>query len=178
MAKKTKREYLQSIVHEYMIEFGVETVNLDKVADWAVATKKYQRNPRSMQKQAKDEIARALRGERHIDPQGRVVRTMHPIKVVGEQGTFSWEWDDIRSAKPERMRIAFSYRRQAILADVHRHKNDVDSYNDNNNYNELIPLFDYDFNKDVAEGEMPTEYNEDELDFDLDGEEETEDTKR
>lgn len=169
MAKKTLREYLQAIAHEYMIEHGVESIDLDEVTEWAIKTGRYSRKPKNMHQRAKAEIARALRDERHIDPQGRTVRTMHSIRVKGEQGTFKWEWDDIRTAKPDRMRTAFSYRRQGIAADVFRHKDDVDSYNDNNKYDARIPLFDYNFNQDVAEADQPTEYIEEDLDFDLDG---------
>ena len=167
--KATLTEQYQAIAHEYMIEHGVEVLNMKDLADWAVRTGRFQRQPKSIEQLAREEISRALRAERHTDPQGRYVRTMHaaPIKIEGEQGTL-WEWVDIRSAPPPRMRAAFSYKRQAILADVLRHKGDVDSYNDNNNFNTRLPLFDYDFNKDVAEAELPTEYNEDELDIELD----------
>ena len=168
-AKPTLNEQLQAMVHEYMIEHGLEVVNLDDVAAWAIATRRYQRQPKTMKQTAKEEIARALRAERHVDPQGRTVRTMHPIpvKVEGEQGAL-WEWVDMRTAPPDRMRAAFSYRRQAIVSDVLRHKDDVDSFNDNNLFGVQIPLFDYDFNKDVAESGLPTDYKEDELSMGLD----------
>lgn len=48
-----------------------------------------------------------------------------------------------------------------------RHKDDVDSYNENNTHNAQISLFDYDFTKDIAEAELPTEYNEDEVAIEL-----------
>ncbi len=165
--RPTLNEQLQAIVHAYMIEYGLEEVNLDDVAAWAVKMGLYQRQPKTMIQTAKEEIARALRAERHVDPQGRTVRTMHPVKIEGEQGAL-WEWVDMRTARPKRMRAAFSYRRQAIVADVLRHKTDVDSYNDNNRFGVQIPLFDYDFNKDVAESELPTNYDEEALSMGLD----------
>ena len=166
MAKGRKlAEQNQAIVHEWMIEFGTETVNLEAVAKWAILTGRWKRPPKTQEQVCKDDLARALRSERHIDPQGRTVRTMHSIKIEGGDRPL-WEWEDIRTAQPERMRIAFSQRRQGILADVLRHKDDVDSYNDNNRHGGQLPLFDYNFNLDIEEGNLPTEYNEDEFDFD------------
>lgn len=157
-------EQNQAIVHEFMIEFGTETVSLEAVAKWAIRTGRWQRPPKTQEQICKDELARALRSERHIDPQGRLVRTMHSIKIEGADRPL-WEWEDIRTAQPERMRTAFSQRRQGILADVLRHKDDVDSYNANNMYNAQLPLFDYNFNLDIEEGSLPTDYDEDSFDF-------------
>jgi hypothetical protein len=165
MAKGRKIvEQNQAIVHEWMIENG-STVNLDAVAKWAVGTGRWQRPQKTQEQICKDELAKALRSERHVDPQGRHVRTMHSIKIEGEDKPL-WEWEDIRTARPERIRTAFSQRRQGILADVLRHKDDVDSYNENNTHNAQLPLFDYNFNLDIEEGNLPTEYNEDEADLD------------
>lgn len=167
--KTTLREQNQAIVNEYMLEFNVEIINMDKVAAWAIETGRYNRSPKTMQQRAKEEISKSLRAERHIDPQGRTVRTMHPIKVKieGEQVPL-WVWVDIRTATRKQMRKAFSRQRQAIQRDVMGHKQNVDSFNDNNINGEQIPLFDYNFNKDVVEAELPTEYNEDEIAMDFD----------
>lgn len=162
--RKTIGMQLQDIVHEYMIEHGLEEVDLDAAARWAVETGKYQRKTISLEQQCRREMARALRSERHIDPQGREVRTMHPVRVPeikGVKGEQFVLWADIRNATPKHMRLSFSQNRRRILADVKRHKNDVDSYNDNNKHNAVLPLFDYNFNLDLEEGDLPTEYNED-----------------
>jgi len=55
------------------------------------------------------------------------------------------------------MRVSFQQRRLAILADCKQHKTDVDSYNHNNEYHVQL-LFDYDFNTDLEEGSLPTQY--------------------
>jgi hypothetical protein len=55
------------------------------------------------------------------------------------------------------MRISFQQRRQGILADCRQHKTDVESYNDNNRFKASL-LFDYDFNADLQELELPTKY--------------------
>jgi hypothetical protein len=148
-----------------MAEYRVETVNLEVVAKWAISTGRWQRSPKTQEQICKDELARSLRSERHYDAQGRLVRTMHPIKIEGTDKPL-WEWEDIRTAQPKRMHTAFSQRRQGILADVIRHKTDVESYNENNVYNVQLSLFDYNFNLDIEEGNLPTEYNEDDASFD------------
>lgn len=156
--------WLQNIVHEYQKEFDVDVVDLDVVTDWAVRTKRYTRSAPTVHQQCRRELAAALRTERHIDPQGRVVRTMHSvkkkIKVQGEQITM-WEWADIRTAEPMYMQLSLQQRRQGILAGVKQHKIDWSSYNENNRYAVQLNMFDYNFNLDLEESELPTEYDED-----------------
>lgn len=167
----TLRRQLQSIVHDYMEEFGVDEVDLDVVAQWALDTGRYQRKPLDMLKQCKRELSRALRSEHHVDPQGREVRTMHPVRVKDgpEQLVI---WADIRNAKPSHMRVSLQQRRQAILRDCYRHSVDTESYNDNNTFKVTLPLFSYDFNTDLDELKLPTDYPEGEADTDFDEDDE------
>ena len=67
-------------------------------------------------------------------------------------------WADIETAKPEHMRISFSQSRQGISADCVAHNTIVESFNDNNRYGATLELFDYNFNPDIAEKKLPTEY--------------------
>ena len=156
---KSFASQLVELVEEYMQAHQVEEVDLDDVSAWACRTEKYQRPPISMQKQCRREMARALRQTRHIDPQEREVRTKHAveIKLKGEQFVL---WVDIRTAKPNTMRKSFSQNRERIACDVRRHSTDVDSYNDNNLYGATLPLFDYDFNKDLVEAKMSGLYDD------------------
>ena len=57
------------------------------------------------------------------------------------------------------MRISFQQRRHGILADCKHHRTDVESYNDNNNYQVQLE-FDYDFTPDLEESNMPTVYDD------------------
>jgi hypothetical protein len=70
----------------------------------------------------------------------------------GEQG---WLWDDMRTAPHQFLQMAFQQRRQDIVADCHRLKTDVDSYNDNRNPIEPIQL-NLNFTNDVLELELAT----------------------
>lgn len=172
MARRSRKEEILDFVYQYKIETGAEAIDIAEVANWAISNGVYTRPPKSTQQQAKEDISRALRGARHQDPQGRVVRTMHPVPLTikGEQQPLDFVWVDLRTANPTEMRAALSYRRQGILADVKRHKDDADSYNDNNLHNAQIPLFDYNFNSDLAEAAMPDEYDEDALALELEEE--------
>lgn len=159
-AGRTLREQLQGMVHEYMQEHNVSEVDLDEVADWAVSTGRYQREPIGIVKQCRAQLSEACRSEHFMDPQGRDVRSMHPVRIVegSRQMVF---WADFRTARPGHMRLSFQQRRQAILADCRAHKVDVDSYNDNNSFDVKLPLFSYNFDRDLREMNLPKDYPED-----------------
>jgi hypothetical protein len=150
---------LRNIVHEFMKVNRVTEVDLDTVAHWAVKNGYYQRPALTVVKQCKRELAQALRTERITDRQGREVRRMHPVRVRDlEEDKQLVIWADIEYAKPNHMRVSFSQRRQGILDHCRQHKTDVESYNDNNMFKARLPLFDYNFNPDLEEGDLPTEY--------------------
>jgi hypothetical protein len=172
VAKRTCKSYYEELldmVDEYKAIHGDKTVDPKIVIKWAIATGRYNRPPQTMEQRGTADLRRALRHARHMDSQGRTVRTNHPAayKIAGEQLTL---WADIREAEPEHMRVAFQQRRLGILADVKRHKADVDSYNDNNRFGVTLPLYDYNFNVDLEEAELPTEYDEDSVEIDFDDE--------
>lgn len=156
---KSLQKNLRSIVHEFMKVNGVTEVDLDTVAQWAVKNRLYQRPALTLVKQCKRELAQALRTERIMDRQGREVRRMHPVRIKDAQEDKQMViWADIEYAKPNHMRVSFSQRRQGILDYCRQHKTDVESYNDNNTFSATLPLFDYNFNADLEEGDLPTEY--------------------
>lgn len=156
-AGKTLREQLQGIVHDYMEAHKVDEVDLGEVAEWAVETGRYRRQPVSIIRQCKEQLSEACRSEIVKDRKGREARRMHPVRITdhGRQMVF---WADIYTAKPGHMKVSFQQRRQAILADCRAHKSDVEFYNENNSFKVKLPLFDYNFNPDLRELEMPTEY--------------------
>lgn len=71
-----------------------------------------------------------------------------------------WEWADIKTAKPDHMRLSLTLRRNGIVADAWHHLLDTRSYNDNNIHGAELPLFDYDINKDLVEKELPEDWPE------------------
>jgi hypothetical protein len=155
-------EELRDTFREYKAVSNNSIIDPIAVMRWAIANNRYSRPPKPMLKQATEDLRKALAQERYVDKQGREVRKYHVAnyEVDGEQLPL---WSDISEAQPDHMRISLQQRRQGILADVKRHKDDVDSYNDNNKFNTQIPLFNYNFELDLEEAEMPSEYNEDDL---------------
>ncbi len=95
---------------------------------------------------------------------------MHPVRIKDGPRQMVF-WADFRTAKPGHMRLSFQQRRQGILADCRAHKKDIESYNDNNAFNVKLPLFSYDFNPDLREMELPTEYPDERPDGTEEGEE-------
>jgi hypothetical protein len=162
-------EELRDIFLEYKSVSQDSVIDPNAVMRWAIANNKYSRPPKTMLKQASEDLRKALSQERYIDKQGRTVRKYHVAiyEVDGEQLPL---YADILEAQPDHMRVSLQQRRQGIFADVKRHKDDVDSYNDNNKFNVQIPLFSYNFELDLEEVEMPSEYDEDNIDVDLDSE--------
>jgi hypothetical protein len=158
-ARKTLREQLQAIAHDYMDEFKVDSIDLDTVAQWAVSRGRYRREPASLVRRCKSELSRALRAEHYMDPQGREIRLMHPARLpFGDTNIVVWA--DIRKAKPTHMQISLQQRRHGMAYDAVQHKLDWASYNDNNQFSVKLPMFDYNLNKDLEELDAPDEYSD------------------
>lgn len=170
--RQTRSEEAVNLAHEFMDEADTDFIDMDSFTDWAIAMGRYARPPKAYRQQAKEDLTRLLRSARHTDRQGRSVRSMQavPIQIAGEQQPLLFSWVDARTARPDEMRAALAYTRQAILSDVKRHKADADSYNDNNIHGAQIPPSDYNFNTDLVEMSLPSEYDEDALGEELERE--------
>lgn len=110
---------------------------MEAVAEWAIATGRYQRQPMTLFQQCKRELSRAVQQSLFKDPQGREVRRLHPVRLSGDGGPIVI-WGDLTTAKPPHMHLSQQQGRQAIAADVFRHKDVTHSYNDNNRYNATL----------------------------------------
>lgn len=127
----------------------------EKAGEWAISSRRYRREPPTLLRMFKRDMARALRNEYYEDPQGREVRKNHPVR--GEQGVL---WVDHQTARPEQIRVSLQTRRRGILADCVQCSIDFDSYNDNNLYGVKLPPMDFNFNTDLDELKKPTDYPE------------------
>lgn len=162
MAMRSKVAYgrqLQRVVHEYMEVNKTSEVDTEKLAEWALRTGRWARKPPTQLQMCKRDFSRAMRSEYFTDPQGRVVRRMHPAKYPREDAAQLVIWADLFKATPKHMRVSMQQRRRGILADARQHKIDVDSYNDNNVHGAKLPLFDYNLNPDLEELDLPTTYS-------------------
>lgn len=149
MTGLTLTEQRQRIVTMYRKGGNPWPASMRQVASWAIDEGLWEPARGTIVGQLADELARAMRDEYYIDPQGREVRAKHAARTSrgGVQATL---WDDVRTADPEHMQIAFQQRRQQIVGDCRQLKTDVDSYNENRIPGEPIQLV-LDFTEDVAE---------------------------
>ena len=154
---------MSDIVEEWAHENGTDIIDIDQASDWAVATGRYAKQPISAKQQCMQDMRRALQQATHIDPQGNKVRTKHAVKnwaFKGEQLTMATLWVDVRTGKPEMVGEAFQQGWKGIANDVKRHSIEKQSYDLNNAYGVILPMFNYDFNKQAEEARMSGEYDD------------------
>jgi hypothetical protein len=136
-------------------------VDPDAVSTWALETGAYRPEPVDPQKLLRRTIRGALRNDYFEDPQGREVHTYHPemVQVHTADGVI-WKstWHRIFEMPPELMRASGQLRRRGAFRDVRQISIDFDSYNDNNIHKANVDKPDFNFNKDLEEMMMPTEY--------------------
>lgn len=147
----TYEKQLQDIVQKYRGEKRPWPTTARNMAVWAISNKLWSMRDSQIINRCADDLAKAMRDEYIVDPQGRRIRAKHAAKIAsnGKQMTF---WDDIRTADRDFMTIALQQRRKQIVGDCSQLKSDVDSYNQNYNPGEPIQMV-FDFTLDVLEGE-------------------------
>ena len=136
-------------------------VDPGRVAEWAIRKGLWKYIPQSPQEVLRRQLSRALRNDYIEDPQGREIRSYHPIakEVMTQDGLKRRStWYPIFTTEPGFIRRAFQLRRRAAFADVAQLSLDFYSYNDNNIFGAALEPLDFDFNKDLEEMRMPTEY--------------------
>jgi hypothetical protein len=96
-----------------------------------------------------------MKEERHTDPQGRSVRTMHcAYRVsVNDDGKPEQQylWDFIHTASHEHIVLSFHARRSEVAGVVQSLKNDIESYNQNHLRKDRKPVnMTFDFDRKVS----------------------------
>lgn len=131
------------------------------IAEWACKHGLAKRQPVTPEEQLRREIAMYLKNSYIVDPQGREVRENHavPIMVETPSGMRRYsQYYDIVHAPKKHMLVSAQMRRRSALADVKQLELDLLSWNDNNVLGEKIDPMDFNFNKDLEEMKLPTEY--------------------
>ncbi|PKN17698.1 MAG: hypothetical protein CVU71_14810 [Deltaproteobacteria bacterium HGW-Deltaproteobacteria-6] len=145
----TLAKQLQKIVDAYIDDGQNWPATTRQIAAWAVLKKLWQPQSSAIIDQCADQLARAMREEHIIDPQGRTVRAKH-VARISKNGEQTALWADIRTAKAEHMEIAFQQRRQQVVGDCRQLKTDVDSFNENRKPEKPIQII-FDFTYDIEE---------------------------
>lgn len=151
MAGPTFGEQLRGIVRNYQDAGQPWPAQASDIAAWALREGQWKPHPDRLIRQLADQLAGAMREDYFTDAQGRNVRAKHAARVV-RGGVQIMLWDDIRTAPPQHMQIAFQLRRRQIVGDCRQLKTDVDSFNDNSNPSDPIQMV-FDFTADIAEAE-------------------------
>jgi len=154
-------------------------VDPDAVAAWSLKTGLYKMPPIDPQQLLRRNIRTALRDDYIEDPQGRDVHANQPEMVeVKTPDGIRWRsrWYKIFEMPPDKMRAAGALRRRGAFRDVFQIHIDFDSYNDNNIFKAKVEQLDFNFNKDIKEATMPTDYPDEGPTLD-DEDEEDEDDK-
>ena len=149
---RSQNDFLQEIVRKYKADGNEWPATTREIAQWAIDNKLWVPQPSAIVGQCADQLGRAMRDEFIMDPQGRKVRALHAA-VFGsgpEQHSF---WDDIRTATPKFMEVAFQGRRRQIVGDCRQLKKDVDSYNENRRPTTPVQIV-FDFRDDLLENEL------------------------
>lgn len=149
---KSHAELLQEIVHKYKEGGNPWPATSREIARWAIENRLWAPQPSAVIAQCADQLSRAMRDEYIVDPQGRKVRALHSA-TFGTGPEQQSLWDDIRTASPKFMEIAFQGRRRQIVGDCKQLKNDVDSYNENRRPTKPIQVV-FDFTYDLLEAEL------------------------
>lgn len=152
MPGPTYNEQLRAIIDQYREAGQPWPAESRQIAAWAIEQGLWKPYRETIVRQCAEHLARAMREDYIVDPQGRTVRAKHAARITrdGEQLIL---WADIRTADPQHMQIAFQQRRQQIIGDCRQLKIDVDSYNENAKPTRPIQMV-FDFTQDLAELEI------------------------
>lgn len=140
---------MQRVVDEYMKADQPWPATSRQIAAWAIRNRRWAPHPSRLISQCADELAKAMREEYIVDPQGRSVRAKHAARLQ-KDGAQLTLWADIRTATTEHMQVAFQQRRQQIVGECSQLKQDVDSFNENRSPIRPIQIV-FDFRADLAE---------------------------
>lgn len=156
--RRSKSQYYQSQAQEYMRIKKVDEFDPDEVAQWMVDNDKFSELAPSAKDRCKKELVNALRAQRHLDDDQQEVRSMLGARLKNAQGELFSKWAPLYDAKPAHARLAGQQWRRGIRGEVLLHDRTFKSYNKFNKHGAQLPMFDHDYNKDIAESAMSEDY--------------------
>ena len=160
---KTKKEYLQGILNEFIKERGGDgSYEMNDVARWAIGKGLWDEPPQTQIRRCAKQLSEAAREEYHTDEKGRRVRSKHhyQITVTALDGTKKQQhlWADLKSFTPKQARLSFGQRRKQIEGECVQLNTDKESYNDTNSHNDQI-MMSFDFTYCVEESSGNDDYD-------------------
>ncbi len=155
-------EHFHDLLREYQGAGNRWPAEMPEVAEWLIRNNMWRPSPNDAVRRLSLLLARAMREEVFIDPQGRRVRKNHAVRWHEPDGLGNLVqhvlWQDMSEASPEHMSTSFQQRRRALLGGCKQLKTDVESYNDNQGNGKNLVQISFDFTEDLQEMEQPTTY--------------------
>jgi hypothetical protein len=170
----TKSRTSIKLIQLYQNLHNTNEIDYKAISDWAVEEGYYKKKPISAEEQCEADLRRAVKHASYTDPQGHKVRIFGIPRIEFEGEMLTLSPVDMRVAKPEIAQNVFDSNYKGIANDVKRHSIEKQSYDDNNPYGAILPMFDYDFNQVAADAVMTGQYDDnfDEDEFDENDEDE------
>lgn len=160
--KKTKKEFNQDIVNDYIDAFPGQPIDMHEVATWAIKNNRWEMPSRSVNAACAQDLSDAVREEYHTDPQGRRVRSKHAYLATEVNGdgkkVQKHLWAELESLTPNQARLSFGHRRKHIEGECIQLYTDECSYNDNNPHGDVHQTC-FDFTDCVEESQGSDEYD-------------------
>ena len=147
---------LQAIMHQFHDETGIKDIDIEKALLWGEEKGLISPPQLDPRQKLKRDMAAALRDEMIVDENGESVRRVHAYRVnAGEKQLVLWGY--IEDMNPQKWRASMSHRRRGYRAGILQCDRDNQYWNKHHNPGDQIE-FDWNFNPDVQESRMPTEY--------------------
>lgn len=146
-----RNERLQALIQRYKAETGEKTIDMDRVADWAIQRGATMPKPKTARDLFAAQLADAARAEYRTDPKtGLSYRANHAMRRRMQDGRQAVLWFDMEDATRPQMLYSLSDRRQQMVGDAVHLKIDELVWNSKHPGEQPIQL-DMDFNYDVEE---------------------------
>jgi hypothetical protein len=147
----TRNEQLQALIQRYKAETAERTIDMDKVADWAIQRGATMPKPKTARELFAAQLSDAARAEYRTDPTtGLSYRANHAMRHRTRDGRQSVLWFDMEDATRPQMLYSLSDRRQQMVGDAVHLKIDEMIWNSKHADEQPIQL-DMDFTYDVEE---------------------------
>lgn len=131
---------------------GKKVYSAKEVARWLMENGHWKAPETVALQKCAGDLARTWREECRTDPQGRKVRVRHAF-VVSDGAEQLHLWGNRENLHPKQMSLSFQGRRKQIVGECRQLKNDVDSFNENQNKQRLPIPISYNFTLDMEETE-------------------------
>jgi hypothetical protein len=166
---------IQFVIEKYREAHPGAAVEPHLVSPWALGRRLIKQKPITPEEQLARKISRELRAAYFVDPQGREVRANHAVfyrEMTPGGPRKRSRWLPLFDAPPKHMLVSAQLRRRQAVADVMQLRLDLESYNENNIHGAVVPIPDFDLNKDIEELRQSVEYLEEPLDDEDDDDDE------